>query len=470
MHLRVALDDRKHVTKSSLIMKRDFTKGPITASLLRLAIPIIAANIFHTVYQLTDTFWVGQLGKQAVAAVSLSFPILFLLIQFGIGLTVAGSILVAQYKGQRKQGKIDYYAAQTLSLMVIVSLVFAYIGFVSSDFFINLMNPEPSVAQDAVQYLQISFIGFTFMAVFFVYQSVVRGVGDVKTPLYIVIGTVLLNFFLDPLFILGWGAMPAFGVAGAALATVVTQSLSAIIGVILLLSGTRGVHLKPRHLLPRFITIKKLFLLGFPTSIEGSSRALSMVVMTFITSVFGTLAIASYGLGSRIFSFIIVPTIGLAMSTSTIVGQNIGAGKIDRARATMKKSMKIGFWALTIIGIILFIFAEQVVGAFVPGEVDVIRESTLFIRITSLTYGFVGMQMGAIGTLRGSGNTRSAMTLSILTIIIMVSTGYTLSHLTPLGMQGIWWAYAISNITGALLALMYITFSSWEKTRVIDHG
>lgn len=451
-------------------MKRDFTKGPITASLLRLAIPIIAANIFHTVYQLTDTFWVGQLGKQAVAAVSLSFPILFLLIQFGIGLTVAGAILVAQYKGQRKQGKIDYYAAQTLSLMVVVSIVCAFIGFYSSEFFINLMNPETGVAKDAVQYLQISFIGFTFMAVFFVYQSVVRGVGDVKTPLYIVIGTVLLNFFLDPLFILGWGAIPAFGVAGAALATVVTQSLSAIIGVILLLSGTRGVHLKTRHLLPRLHTIKKLFLLGFPTSIEGSSRALSMVIMTFITSVFGTLAIASYGLGSRIFSFIIVPTIGLAMSTSTIVGQNIGAGKIDRARATMKISMQIGFWALTVIGIMLFIFAEQVVGAFVPGEIDVIKESTLFLRITSLTYGFVGMQMGAIGTLRGSGNTRSAMTLSILTIIIMVSAGYILSHLTPLGMQGIWWAYAISNITGALLALMYITFGSWEKTRIIDHG
>ena len=291
-------------------MKRDFTKGPITTALLRLAIPIIIANIFHTVYQLTDTFWVGQLGKQAVAAVSLSFPILFLLIQFGIGLTVAGSILIAQYKGQRKQGKIDYYAAQTLSLMIIVSLVFACIGFLSSEFFINLMNPEAGVAQDAVQYLKISFIGFTFMAIFFVYQSVVRGVGDVKTPLYIVIGTVLLNFFLDPLFILGWGPMPAFGVTGAALATVITQSLSAIIGITLLLSGTRGIHLKIHHLIPQLKTIKKLFILGFPTSIEGSSRALSMVIMTFITSVFGTLAIASYGLGSRIFSFIIIPTVG----------------------------------------------------------------------------------------------------------------------------------------------------------------
>lgn len=448
-------------------MKRDFTRGPITKSLLALAIPIIVANIFHTVYQLTDTFWVGRLGAEAVAAVSLSFPILFLLIQIGIGLTVAGSILIAQYKGRNDQRNIDFIAAQTLILMLVTALFFAVIGYFSSEFFISLMKPEAAVAIDAVKYLKISFLGFTFMSIFFVYQSVVRGVGDVKTPLIIVIITVLLNFVLDPLFILGLGPIQGYGVSGAAMATLITEALSALIGIILLISGARGIHLKTKNLIPRLNTIKQLFKLGFPTSIEGSSRAISMIAMTFLAATFGTLAIASYGLGTRIFSFIIVPTIGLAMSTSTIVGQNIGAGKIDRAEATMKKSMKIGFWSLTVIGIILFIFAESVVAAFVPGDILVIKESSFFIRIMSLTYGFVGMQMGAIGTLRGSGNTRSAMTLSIYTIGIMVTSGYVLSTFTSLGMQGIWWAYAISNAAGALLALSYITLGRWKNKQII---
>lgn len=449
-------------------MKRDFTKGPITKSLLTLAIPIIIANVFHTIYNLTDTFWVGRIGANAVASVSLSFPIIFLLIQVGMGLTVAGSIMIAQYKGQRNHKQIDFYAAQTLSMMVIVSIVFATIGYNFSEFFINLMRPETSVAIDAAEYLRISFLGFTFMSIFFVYQSVVRGIGDVKTPLIIVIITVFLNFILDPLFIMGWGPMPAYGVSGAAMATLITEGVSAIIGIILLISGSRGIHLKLKNLIPKISTIKQLFKLGLPTSIEGSSRAISMVIITFLVTAFGTVAVASYGLGTRILSFVIVPAIGLAMSTSTIVGQNIGAGKVDRAEATMKKSVKIGFWSLTVIGILLFIFAEHVAAAFVPGDIPVIQESAYFIRIMALSYGFVGMQMGSIGTLRGSGNTTSAMALSIITIIIMVGTGYALSTFTSLGMRGIWLAYPISNAAGALLALMYITLGKWKDKRVIS--
>lgn len=450
-------------------MKRDFTKGPITKSLLMLAIPIVVANIFHTVYQLTDTFWVGRIGSSAVAAVSLSFPILFLLIQLGIGLTIAGSILIAQYKGRRDQRNIDFIAAQTLTLMLVIALFFAVVGYFSSEFFISLMKPEASVAADAADYLRISFLGFTFMAVFFVYQSVVRGVGDVKTPLIIVIGTVLLNFILDPLFILGWGPVPGFGVSGAAMATLITEGISAIIGILLLLSGSRGVHLKLHNMMPRWDTIKQLFKLGFPTSIEGSSRAISMIAITFLATAFGTLSIAAYGLGTRIFSFIIIPAVGLAMSTSTIIGQNMGAGKIERAEATMKQSMKIGFFSLTMVGVLIFIFAEPITAAFIPGDTPVIKESAFFLKIMALTFGFVGMQMGAIGTLRGSGNTHSAMTLSLLTIIIMVASAYLLSKLTPLGYRGIWWSYAISNAAGALLALMYITLGKWKEKRIISY-
>ncbi|MFC1655982.1 MATE family efflux transporter [Patescibacteria group bacterium] len=447
-------------------MKRNLTEGSIVKALLALALPIILANIFHTVYQLTDTFWVGRLGAEAVAAVSLSFPIIFLLISLGAGLAIAGSILVAQYKGKVNQGKIDYVTAQTLALMTFISLILAVFGYAISSLFIESMNQEPMVARDAILYMRISFIGVPFMFLFFVFQAVMRGIGDVKIPLYIVITTVLLNFILDPLFILGWGPIPAYGVLGAAVSTVSTEALSAIIGITLLLRGNRGIHLRLKNLKPDFSLIKKMFKLGFPASIEQSTRSFSMVVMTFLVATFGTSIVASYGLATRIWSFIIIPAIGLAMATSTLVGQNMGAGKIERANQTMKQSVKIGFFALTIVGILFFIFAEPISAAFVPGEEAVIAESTLFLRILSLTFGFVGMQMGIIGTLRGSGNTKTAMNLSIFVLVVMLSIAYILSKHTSLEHLGIWIAYPISNVAGALAGLYFIVRGKWKEKEI----
>ena len=159
---------------------KDYTKGPILKALITISLPIIFANIFSTVYQLTDTFWVGRLGEEAVAAVSLTFPISFFLGSLTIGLASAGSILVAQFKGKKDQKSIDYTSAQTMSLLFIVATTVAIIGFVFSEFFVGLMSPEPAVAIEATRYLQITFMGFSFFALFFGFQSVLRGVGEVK--------------------------------------------------------------------------------------------------------------------------------------------------------------------------------------------------------------------------------------------------------------------------------------------------
>ncbi len=447
-------------------MKRNLTEGSIVKALLALALPIILANIFHTVYQLTDTFWVGRLGARAVAAVSLSFPIIFLLISLGSGLAIAGSILVAQYKGQGNDEKIDYVTAQTLSLMFFISLILATAGYFISPLFIDAMNQEAIVAKDAILYMRISFTGVPFMFLFFVFQAVMRGIGDVRTPLYIVIVTVLLNFILDPLFILGWGPIPPYGVLGAAVATISTEALSAIVGMILLLRGNRGINLRLKDLKPDFLLIKKLFKLGFPASIEQGTRSFSMVVMTFLVATFGTYIVASYGLATRILGFIIIPAIGLAMATSTLVGQNMGAGKIERANQTMKKSIKIGFFVLTIVGILLFIFAEPISSAFIPGDATVIKESSIFLKIMSLTFGCIGMQMGIIGTLRGSGNTKTAMNLSIFVLVVMLSMAYILSKHTSFGHLGIWIAYPISNVAGALAGLYFIVRGKWKEKKI----
>ena len=308
--------------------RNNLTEGSILKSLIILSVPIILANILQATYQLTDTFWVGRLGTTAIAAVSISFPITFLFISLGSGLAIAGTILVAQYKGKKDKTAIDHITSQTMLMVILISIILATIGYILTPSLIGFMGAEQDVFSSAVPYMRISFIGMIFMFTYMVFQSLMRGVGDVKTPMYIVLGTVLLNLILDPLFIFGYGFIPAFGVAGAAVATIGTQGLAAIIGIFLLIKGKFQIQLHLNDLKPDWLLIKKMFRLGFPASIEQSTRALGMTVMTFLVTGFGALTLAAYGIGSRVLIFVIIPAMGLSMATSTLVGQNIGAGKI----------------------------------------------------------------------------------------------------------------------------------------------
>ncbi|HMR00988.1 MAG TPA: MATE family efflux transporter, partial [Candidatus Gracilibacteria bacterium] len=415
----------------------DFTKGPIIKALISLSIPIVFANILQTAYQLVDTFWVGRLGAEAVAAVSLSFPFLFLLISLAGGLAIAGTIMVSQYKGKGDIEQVDYISAQTLMMMFIVGIIVSIIGYFLSAPLMHFMGAEGDVLPAATSYLQISFVGLVFMFGFFIYQSLMRGVGDVKTPLFIVFGTVLLNLVLDPLFILGWGPIPAYGVTGAALATIGTQGLATIIGIALLMSGKQGIHLKASNMKPDFSLMKKMFSLGFPASISQSARALGMMLMTFLVASFGTVVVASYGIGGRILSFIIIPAVGLAMATSTLVGQNIGAGKIDRAAKISKTSSLISFALLSAVGVLVFLFAEPLTAAFIPDDTEVIQSGSQFVKIMALTFGFIGIQQTINGTLMGSGNTKMSMILSLITLfIVQFPFAYILSKHTTLGFEG----------------------------------
>ena len=196
--------------------RNNLTEGSVLKSLIALSVPIILANILQTAYQITDTFWVGRLGAVAVAAVSISFPIIFFIISLGGSLAVAGTILVAQYKGKGDKKAINHIASQTLVAVIVIATVLAAVGYFFSPILINLVGSGPDVFSDAVAYIKISFIGMIFMFIYMVFQSLMRGVGDVKTPMYIVLGTVLLNLILDPLFIFGYGFIPALGEIGRA--------------------------------------------------------------------------------------------------------------------------------------------------------------------------------------------------------------------------------------------------------------
>ena len=444
-------------------------EGPILKSLLTLAVPVVLANILQSAFALIDAFWVGRLGGAAVAAVSLSFPVMFLMIALGMGLAMAGSTLTAQYRGAGNDSMVSPVAAQTLNMVVVLSITLSILGYIFTPALLHLMGVAPDVYAGALGFMRVSFVALLFNFTFFVFQSIMRGVGRPTLPVYIVATTVVLNFILDPLFIFGWGPVPAYGVMGAALATLGTQMLAAIAGITVLRMGKHGIHVKRHDFIPDFAYMKRAFNLGAPASVEQSARALGFMVMTFLIASFGTQTLAAYGVGSNIMQVVIIPAFGLSMAISALAGQNIGAGNIERAARIGKLGALLGFCTLTVLGIIVFLFAPQIAAFFVPSDQGVIAAAAHFMRIMSLAWGFLGFQLALTGVLRASGNMVTTMMITLAsTWVIQFPLAYVLSTHTSLGSSGIWWAFPVNNVVTALIAVSVYARGTWKKTRLIS--
>ncbi|MEX0686369.1 MAG: MATE family efflux transporter [Balneolales bacterium] len=439
------------------------TEGKIFHSLVVVAIPIILANILHTAYQLIDTFWLGRLGANAVAAVSLSFPILFLILSLGLGLTLAGTVIVSQYKGAEDQRGVDFSSSQTVIVIFFISIFLAMIGYLSAEPLMRIIGADQEVLADSVAYFKVSSLGFVFLFIFFVFQSLMRGIGNVMLPLYIILVTVFLNLVLDPLFIYGYGIIPGYGVKGAAIASVITQGLSAFAAMYILWKGKSGIKIRWSYMNFNLAWTKRMFEMGIPASLEQSTRAAGMTMMVIIVTSFGSEVVAAYGIGARLLSLVIIPTLGLSIATTALVGQNIGANKIKRAEKIGNLSSNIAFWGLSGVGVILFIFAEQLTAFFVPDEPRVIQDGAFFIRIMAPAFGFLGVQQILNGVFNGAGFTSASMLISILSLwIIRFPLAYILAYKTTLGYAGIWWAFPISNLIAATVAFIYYKLGYWK--------
>ena len=448
-----------------------FLEGPIARALVTLAVPIILTNILQTGYQLTDAFWVGRLGAAAVAAVSVSFPVTFLVIALGSGLAMAGATLTSQYMGAGRQDLVNHVAAQTMIMVAITSVILGALGYVLAPYLLELLGVAPDVHDGALGFMRVSFIGVIFVFLYAMFQALMRGVGQTRMPLYIVLGTVILNFLLDPLFIFGWGPMPALGVVGAALATLVTQALAALLGVIIFLQGRHGIRLFWRALVPDIAYIKRAFLLGFPGSVELSTRGLGLMIMSFLVASFGTLTIAAYGVGSTILQVVTIPAMGMSMAVSTLVGQNIGAGNIDRAARITRLGTLLGFAVLSLAGAVAYLFAPAIVSVFIPNDADVIAEGARFIRIMSLAWGGIGVQLCIVAAFRASGNMLIAMVIALVSQwMIQFPLAYVLSKHTVLLAHGLWWSFPVTNILVAVVSVCWFARGSWKSTKLTEES
>lgn len=458
---------KRNMAKKELTGVNLLLEGPLFKSLMTLAFPLVLAQLLQATYQLIDAFWVGRLGGNAVAAVSVTTPITFVSIAIGSGFSIAGSVLIAQFVGARNQRMVNHVAAQTMLMVFLVSVVLAIAGFLIAPGILKLMGVSEAVYEGALKFMRVSFVGLPFNFMFIMFMSFMRSVGRPAIPLYIIMGTVTLNYILDPIFIFGRGSIPAMGVMGAAVATLSTQILALCIGMSILLRGKRGVHIRFSDFTPDWQYIKQAFNLGLPASIEQSMRGLGLTMMTFLITSFGTVTLASFGVGSNVLQVVMIPALGFSQAISTVVAQNMGAGQIDRAERLGRLGGVIAFSTLTLAGILAFVFATRLVAVFVPEDPAVIAGGANYLRTMSLAWGFLGFQLAMTGVFKGSGNMVVSMIIALVSIwVLQFPIAYVLSRHTTLGVQGLWLAFPSSNIIIALVSLGVFLKGDWKKKRL----
>ena len=447
---------------------KSLTEGPILKALITIAVPIIGANLLQTSYQLVDAFWVGRLGANAVAAVSISYPVNFLLISLCSGFGFAGNILVAQYAGAKNSKMVNHVAQQTVLMVFIIAVIMTGVAYWLSPYILHWLNVQDEIFADANFFQRIIFLGLIFNFGFIMFTSLLRGIGQVKIPLYINALTLGLNFILDPLFIYGWGPIPAFGVAGAAFSTLSTLGLSAVIGWYILFSGKTDFRLSFKGFRFDGPVLKKAFKVGMPSSIEITAKSLALTLLTGLASGFGTDALAAYGVVARLISFFVVICLGILFSTSTLVGQNIGANRIDRAERTADYAVAIAFVSMTVLGLIAFFFAEPIILTFLNAKGRSVELAVSFLQIVAPSFGFMGAQLALVGALRGSGNTVQSMLFTVFGLwVIQFPFAWIVSDLSSMQHLGIWWSFPVGYVVPALATYIWYKQGTWKRKRLI---
>ena len=449
-------------------VNKPLTEGPILKTLIALSLPIIGANLLQTGYQLVDAFWVGRLGSNAVAAVSISYPVNFLLISLSSGFGFAGAILVAQYAGAKNLKMVNHVATQCLCIVALMSVVISVLAYQVSPNILHWLGVEDIIFDDANFFQRIIFLSMVFNFGFIMFQSLLRGVGEVRIPLWINALSLGLNFILDPLFIYGWGPIPGYGVAGAAYSSMATLGLSAVIGYYILFTGKATIKLSLKAFKFDFPLLKKAFKLGMPSSIEISAKALSLIVLTGIAAKFGTAALAAYGVGARLISFVVILALGLMKGNATLVGQNIGARQIQRAEKTSNYALVIAFGILTFIGVLFYAFADPIVRTFMDATEEVTAMAVQFLKIVAPSFGFLGVQLALVGTFRGSGNTFESMLFTVIGVwVIQFPFAWFVAGMDSMEELGLWWSFPVSYVLPALISYIWYKRGTWKLKKVI---
>jgi len=447
---------------------KDLTEGSIPRHLLSLAVPMLLANLLSTGYNIVDAIWIGRfVGKEAIGAVAVSFPVMFIFIGVAAGATMATTVLVSQFYGARNMPMVSKTISTSFTISIAMSILFAVIGIFTVNDILHLLGTPESVFPLAASYMRINFYCFPFLYLTFLVTSILRGVGDTKTPLYFMVVGVSVSSILDPFMIIGIGPFPEMGIDGAAWASMIGMAAGLAVGVIYFWRKD-SVLIKGVNLLSIDLHITKLIIkIGFPSMIQQSAIALGVATITTLVNSFGASAIAAFGAGGRVDSLAFLPAQSMGLAVATITGQNIGAGRYDRIPGIFKWAIIITL-SITLFFAALFVSIPQMLLMPFTTDSEVIALGSNYLRIAGPPITFLAIMLVSNGIINGAGHTLTTLIFTLIAVWGIRIPSATIMSKTALGINGVWLSFSIAFFFTMCLSLIWYKSGRWKKA-VIRH-
>ncbi len=443
---------------------KDLSVGKESRLILQFATPMLLGNVFQQLYNIVDTIIIGRfIGKEALAAVGASFPILFAVISLVIGFATGATIIVAQYFGAKQMEKVKRTIDTFYIVMFFASIVFSALGIYFSDDIFRLIQLPEDVLPYASLYLKIYLSGLVFFFGFNGTSAILRGLGDSKTPLYFLIISTFANIFFDILFVVVF----KWGIAGVAIGTIMAQGGAFITAIIYLNKYHKVVKFSLKNMVFDRDIFKKSVRIGLPSGLQQSFVALGLMALIWIVNLFGTDTIAAYSVAMRIDSIAMMAAMNFASALATFVGQNLGANKPERVRSGLIATLKMTTIISITISIIAILFSKQLMGIFTTDE-NVIAIGARYLIIVSSFYVIFSTLFVISSVMRGAGDTLVPMFITLLALwVVRIPAAYFLSR--HFGVDGIWWSTPMGWFVGMTFSFIYYKTGRWKRKAVVKY-
>ncbi|AUN14152.1 MATE family efflux transporter [Paraclostridium sordellii] len=442
---------------------KDLTVGKESKCIFNFALPMLIGSLFQQLYNTADSIIVGRfVGKSAMAAVSGANPIMFLLTSFLMGITLGFSILISQYYGSKNMEKVKSAIDTTYVFIFIASFFITFIGVFFSGKILEIMNTPSEIFDLSKGYLIIIFTGTLFSTGYNSICAILRGLGDSTNPLYFLIIATILNIILDIVFIIYFN----MGVNGVALATIIAQAVAFIFSVLYLNRKHEVLKIKFRNLKYDLEIFKTGLKLGLPSAIQQTLFSIGNITLQSLVNSYGTSAMAAFGAGSKIETFISLPIMNLGSAVSTFVAQNIGANKVDRVKKGVKSSINMALSISLFVLIIFFLFKENLIKLF-NTDPEVVSIGCRYLLTIGPFFFLIGTSFMLTSAIRGAGASMFAMISSMISLwIARIPASYLLSSFY--GVNGIWMGIPIGWCVGLIVTGIYYKNGYWKNKSVVN--
>ena len=445
---------------------QDYTTGNLNRAILLLAIPMVLEMVLESLFAVVDVFFVGRLGADAVATVGLTESLLTLIFAVAIGLSMSTTAMVARRIGEKDPEDASVAGVQAIILGLAVSLLVGIPSFICAPRLLQIMGASPDIVATGSGYARIALGGCGAIMMLFLNNAIFRGAGDAAIAMRLLWISNILNLILDPCFIFGLGPFPRLGVTGAALATFTGRSIGVLYQFYRLALGTERLPSLARHLRVNLGVLWRLIRVSITGILQFAIANTSWIVLVRIVSTFGAAAVAGYTIAIRIVIFVILPSWGLSNAAATLVGQNLGAGKPDRAEASVWRTGLYNMIFLGGVGVILILFAEPAVRLFTH-DPEVIPLAASCLRI--LSYGNIGYAYGMVmlQAFNGAGDTVTPTWVNLFGFwFLEIPLAYWLAIPMNLRSKGAFFSIVIAEGSIALAGVLLFRRGRWRQQKI----